>query len=78
MVEGLETGGRCQQARMACLRSRVYSETKHGQVLFPGQCNCKKEAWAESSKKAGISQDLDFTKQTSLKREMGERNQENI
>ena len=64
MVKGLERGSRCQQARVAHLRSRVYSETRDMVKCF-SQGSATAKAWAESSKKAEISQDLDFAKQTS-------------
>ena len=63
-MKGLERDGRCQQAWMTRLRSRVYSETRNMVKCF-SQGSATAKAWAESSKKAGISQDLDFAKQTS-------------
>lgn len=61
MVKGLERGGRCQKAWRAHLRSRVYSETRRMVKSF-SQGSVTAKAWAESGKKAGISQDLDFAK----------------
>ena len=68
MVKGLERGGRCQQAQRAHLRSRVYSETRRMVKCF-SQGSATAKVWTESGKKAGISQDLDFARQTYKERE---------